>query len=540
MFFRRIDVLNKSVMPSSGPVILVGNHANQFIDGMNLVASNERAISFMIAKKSYDRPYIGDVAKALCAVPVQRPQDIAVKGQGKIVRIVVDEEKGTAVAHGEGTQFTKGVGGEQFVKGCKLLGKWEGDLMITGPPLSDTELPLKKPLQELNYDFSTSGGCDWKLLPKIDQSVVFDQVYDVLGKNGVIGIFPEGGSHDQGHLIPLKAGVTIMALGAAAQGTPVRIVPVGLTYFHAHRFRSVAVTQFGAPFQCPPHLVEQYKTDSRGACSELLEIITDNLKKVTVNTPDYQTNKQVQTVRRLFVPDNVKQLSGRQYMAYNRSFINGFEAIQEAPQTKELLEEVDEYMEELVQVKWLDKELRLIQRVELRWGALTFGYILTHLLITLIAGPLCVPGLLLMLPVIQLSTNKAVKEQAKALAGSKVKVGAYDVVASEMVKWAMTYAPLFWIVYTAVGAIIAGILITESHSAEKQMFEWITPVAVFFLMPGFCYYSVRLSDTVFFSYKKFTIVSRKYGKIGKRLIVRRQEMQRKVREFVASQQNQEP
>ena len=93
--------------------------------------------------------------------------------------------------------------------------------------------PLREPKASV-----PEGGCDYKILPKIDQKVVFDKVFKVLAKNGTIGIFPEGGSHDQGHLIPLKAGVTIMALGAASQGTPVKIVPCGLTYFHAHRFRS--------------------------------------------------------------------------------------------------------------------------------------------------------------------------------------------------------------------------------------------------------------------------------------------------------------
>ena len=150
-----------------------------------------------------------------------------------------------------------------------------------------------------------------------------------------------------------------MALGAAAQGTPVKIVPVGLTYFHAHRFRSIAVTQFGQPFKCPPHLVEKYNTgDTRGACGELLEIITDSLKKVTVNTPDYASNKQLQTVRRLFQPDNVRNLTGRQYMAYNRKFIAGFEEIQDKPQTIELLKTVDEYMTEIAAANWLDKEVR--------------------------------------------------------------------------------------------------------------------------------------------------------------------------------------
>lgn len=153
-------------------MILVGNHANQFIDGMNLVASTPRPISFMIAKKSYDRPYIGDVAKALCAVPVQRPQDIAVKGGGKIVSIETKED-GSLIVVGEGTNFTAGVNGEIFQKGAKLLGikGWEGDLMVTGPPIDDTHLPLKKPLAPLNYDFASQGSCDWKLLPKIDQAV---------------------------------------------------------------------------------------------------------------------------------------------------------------------------------------------------------------------------------------------------------------------------------------------------------------------------------------------------------------------------------
>ncbi len=36
-------------------------------------------------------------------------------------------------------------------------------------------------------------------------------VFDHLLDDGCIGIFPEGGSHD---LLPLKAGVAVMALGA--------------------------------------------------------------------------------------------------------------------------------------------------------------------------------------------------------------------------------------------------------------------------------------------------------------------------------------
>jgi glycerol-3-phosphate O-acyltransferase/dihydroxyacetone phosphate acyltransferase len=55
-----------------------------------------------------------------------------------------------------------------------------------------------------------------------------------------IGIFPEGGSHDRTDMLPLKAGVTIMALGAMAANPSleITIVPVGLSYYRAHRCAS--------------------------------------------------------------------------------------------------------------------------------------------------------------------------------------------------------------------------------------------------------------------------------------------------------------
>ena len=40
--------------------------------------------------------------------------------------------------------------------------------------------------------------CDYsyKIMPKIDQSSVYKNVWDHLSEDGAIGIFPEGGSHD--------------------------------------------------------------------------------------------------------------------------------------------------------------------------------------------------------------------------------------------------------------------------------------------------------------------------------------------------------
>ena len=90
------------------------------------------------------------------------------------------------------------------------------------------------------------------------------------------------------------AGVTMMALGAMKKypGLNVKIVPVGLNYFHPDKFRSRTVVQFGEPLTVSPHFVEMYKNggeDKRLACSQLLEIVFDSLKTVTVNAENYET-----------------------------------------------------------------------------------------------------------------------------------------------------------------------------------------------------------------------------------------------------------
>lgn len=85
-----------------------------------------------------------------------------------------------------------------------------------------------------------------------------------------------------------------MALGAMANdpNLRVKIVPVGLSYFHAHRFRSRAVVEFGSALDVPPEFVEMFKQggqQKRDAVSSFLNLIYDSLKTVTIRAPDYDT-----------------------------------------------------------------------------------------------------------------------------------------------------------------------------------------------------------------------------------------------------------
>jgi glycerol-3-phosphate O-acyltransferase/dihydroxyacetone phosphate acyltransferase len=123
---------------------------------------------------------------------------------------------------------------------------------------------------------------------------MYSSVYQKLKEGGCIGIFPEGGSHDRTDLLPLKAGVSIMALGAISSNPDLklRIVPVGLSYFHPHKFRSRAVVEFGSPIEIPKEFVEEFEKggdDKKSAVGKVMDLVVDGLKSVTVRAPDYET-----------------------------------------------------------------------------------------------------------------------------------------------------------------------------------------------------------------------------------------------------------
>lgn len=83
-----------------------------------------------------------------------------------------------------------------------------------------------------------------------------------------------------------------MALGALAANPDcgVKVVPVGMNYFHAHKFRSRAVVEFGNAVEIPNELVEMYKKgDRREAIGRVLDTVYQALVAVTVTSPDYDT-----------------------------------------------------------------------------------------------------------------------------------------------------------------------------------------------------------------------------------------------------------
>jgi len=52
-----------------------------------MMANVGRPLSFIAAAVSCRRTFVGPLIKATGAIPVERPQDIALKGKGKIIKV---------------------------------------------------------------------------------------------------------------------------------------------------------------------------------------------------------------------------------------------------------------------------------------------------------------------------------------------------------------------------------------------------------------------------------------------------------------------
>jgi 1-acyl-sn-glycerol-3-phosphate acyltransferase len=105
----------------------------------------------------------------------------------------------------------------------------------------------------------------------------------VLASGGALALFPEGTSHSDSQLRPLKTGAARIALSAAAEqaGLDVTVVPVGLYYERKARFRSAVLLVVGAPIPIAPRLGE-YRADERATVNGLTETIDARLDEVVL------------------------------------------------------------------------------------------------------------------------------------------------------------------------------------------------------------------------------------------------------------------
>lgn len=124
----------------------------------------------------------------------------------------------------------------------------------------------------------------------------------LLARGGTIGICPEGVSHDEPRLRPIKTGAARIALAAVSTGevADLSIVPAGLYYTSKTKFRSAVLLYFGKPIDVEPVILESDGNPPRAAVRELSHRVECALREVMLDAEHEEALQTITRAERIF------------------------------------------------------------------------------------------------------------------------------------------------------------------------------------------------------------------------------------------------
>jgi glycerol-3-phosphate O-acyltransferase / dihydroxyacetone phosphate acyltransferase len=132
-----------------------------------------------------------------------------------------------------------------------------------------------------------------------------------------IALFPEGTTHSNTMMLPLRTGAARIALSAEAQASwqlNLRIVPVGLWYQNKSRFRTAVLVVVGQPFGLAEYRA-RYLNDDRLAVDALTEEIDARLDTVVLQAENTEVLMGVPLVAAWTAPRELESLEERHVRA---------------------------------------------------------------------------------------------------------------------------------------------------------------------------------------------------------------------------------
>src|SRR6185295_14022348 len=177
----------------------------------------------------------------------------------------------------------------------------------------------------------------------------------LLASGGTIGICPEGISHDEPRLMPIKTGAARIALGAVSTGevAELKIVPAGLYYTSKTKFRSAALLYFGKPIEVEPIQLEADGNPPRAAVRQLSDRIENALREVMLDAEHEEALQTISRAERIFSSETSDEGSESlaEELQLQQRFVKAYRVLQDrAPERLRRLEvRMSRFEEELIQ-----------------------------------------------------------------------------------------------------------------------------------------------------------------------------------------------
>jgi glycerol-3-phosphate O-acyltransferase / dihydroxyacetone phosphate acyltransferase len=156
----------------------------------------------------------------------------------------------------------------------------------------------------------------------------FSRSHELLAAKGALALFPEGTSHSDPALKPLKTGAARIVLEAERKvpGLGTRIVPVGLLFDAKQTFRSRALVQVGEPLDPAPEIALDSQ-DPVAAARALTARIDGALHEVTLNYETWEDARLIARAADLYRHRGLKlptRGSLAEGVAFRRAFLEGY------------------------------------------------------------------------------------------------------------------------------------------------------------------------------------------------------------------------
>ena len=162
----------------------------------------------------------------------------------------------------------------------------------------------------------------------------FESARRLLASGGTIGICPEGVSHDEPRLRPIKTGAARIALGAVSTGEvlDLKIVPAGLYYTSKTTFRSGVLLYFGKPISVTPGELEPDGNPTRTAVRALSDRIEIALREVMLDAEHEEALHTISRAERIFSAEGQQEEdeSLAEELQLQQRFIKAYKILREA------------------------------------------------------------------------------------------------------------------------------------------------------------------------------------------------------------------
>ena len=292
----------------------------------------------------------------------------------------------------------------------------------------------------------------------------------LLARGGTIGICPEGVSHDEPRLKPIKTGAARIALGAVSTGevADLKIVPAGLYYTSKTKFRSAVLLYFGNPIEVAPVEMEPNGDPPRAAVKELSNRIECALREVMLDAEHEEALQTISRAERIFSSESADEEdeSLAEELQLQQRFVKAYHVLQErAPERLRRLEvRMSRFEEELTQAGVDPDDLSPPKSTRD-----VFGHLLSRVLLFLLLIAPATLGFLVHYPAYRLGGFLA----------TRISKDDDDVVSTVKILSAMLLFPLTWLVVATAGYKLEG---------------WALALAVIVLIPLAGYLAIRFFE----------------------------------------------